>query len=84
MKCLIKEGYKHSTMNYIDGLLFQLIYFIEYLDGLLEATLSPTRFPKPLKTLTLLLGLFVPFLISSGMFIRLAATIIGTAVRFER
>lgn len=52
--------------------------------GLLEATLSPARFPKPLKTITLLLGLSVPFLISSGMFIRLAGTLIGTAVRFER
>ncbi|KAK4403884.1 hypothetical protein Sango_0757000 [Sesamum angolense] len=50
--------------------------------GLLEATLSPARLPKPLKTLTLLIGLFVPFLLSSGMVIRLCATIIGTAVRF--
>ncbi|CAK9136112.1 unnamed protein product [Ilex paraguariensis] len=53
-------------------------------NGLLEATLSSTRLPKPLKTLTLLMGLAAPFLLSSGMFIRLAATIIGTAVRFER
>ncbi|KAL0340734.1 UNVERIFIED_CONTAM: Vacuolar membrane protease [Sesamum radiatum] len=52
--------------------------------GLLEATLSPARSPKPLKTLTLLIGLFVPFLLSSGMVIRLCATIIGTAVRFVR
>ncbi|XP_011084329.1 endoplasmic reticulum metallopeptidase 1 isoform X2 [Sesamum indicum] len=52
--------------------------------GLLEATLSPARLPKPLKTLTLLIGLFVPFLLSSGMVIRLSATIIGTAVRFVR
>ncbi|KAK1355488.1 Endoplasmic reticulum metallopeptidase 1 [Heracleum sosnowskyi] len=52
--------------------------------GLLEATLSPARFPKPLKTITLLLGLSVPFLISSGIFIRLAATLIGNVVRFER
>ncbi|XP_057471267.1 uncharacterized protein LOC130760088 isoform X2 [Actinidia eriantha] len=52
--------------------------------GLLEATLSPVRLPKPLKTLTLLMGLFVPFLISSGMFIRMAGTIIGIAVRFDR
>ncbi|KAL0403477.1 UNVERIFIED_CONTAM: Vacuolar membrane protease [Sesamum radiatum] len=52
--------------------------------GLLEATLSPARMPKPLKTLTLLIGLFVPFLLSSGMVIRLSATIIGTAVRFVR
>ncbi|KAK6144774.1 hypothetical protein DH2020_021594 [Rehmannia glutinosa] len=52
--------------------------------GLLEATLSPARLPKPLKTVTLLIGLFVPFLLSSGMVIRLTATIIGTAVRFVR
>uniref|UniRef100_A0A5B7BT72 Vacuolar membrane protease n=1 Tax=Davidia involucrata TaxID=16924 RepID=A0A5B7BT72_DAVIN len=52
--------------------------------GLLEATLSPARLPKPLKTLTLLMGLSLPFLISAGMFIRLAGSIIGIAVRFER
>ncbi|KAK2998546.1 hypothetical protein RJ639_024198 [Escallonia herrerae] len=51
--------------------------------GLLEATLSPARLPKPLKTTTLLLGLSVPSLISGGMFIRLAGTITGLAVRFE-
>ncbi|XAR72115.1 hypothetical protein NMG60_11018634 [Bertholletia excelsa] len=52
--------------------------------GLLEATLSPVRTPKPLKTVTLLMGLSVPFLISSGMFIRLAGTLIGITVRFDR
>ncbi|KAJ9553834.1 hypothetical protein OSB04_017879 [Centaurea solstitialis] len=52
--------------------------------GLLEATLSPARVPKALKTITLLLGLFVPFLISGGMFIRLAGTVVGMAVRFDR
>ncbi|XP_059628313.1 uncharacterized protein LOC132271067 isoform X2 [Cornus florida] len=52
--------------------------------GLLEATLSPARIPKPLKTLTLLVGLSVPFLISAGIFIQLAGTIIGIAVRFDR
>ncbi|KAF7132164.1 hypothetical protein RHSIM_Rhsim09G0151500 [Rhododendron simsii] len=52
--------------------------------GLLEATLSPARLPKPLKTITLLMGLSLPFLISAGMFIRLASTIIGTVVRFDR
>ncbi|KAL6977246.1 hypothetical protein U1Q18_026042 [Sarracenia purpurea var. burkii] len=52
--------------------------------GLLEATLSPVRLPKPLKTLTLLMGLSLPFLISAGMFIRLAGTIIAIAVRFDR
>lgn len=52
--------------------------------GLLEATLSPARAPKALKTITLLMGLFVPFLISGGMFIRLAGTVVGIAVRFDR
>lgn len=52
--------------------------------GFLDATLSPARLPKPLKTVTLMLGLSVPVVISSGLVIRLAATIIGTLVRFER
>ncbi|KAG5239711.1 endoplasmic reticulum metallopeptidase [Salix suchowensis] len=52
--------------------------------GLLEATLTPARLPKPLKLATLLMGLAVPILISSGTFIRLAGTIIGMAVRFDR
>lgn len=52
--------------------------------GLLEATLSPARLPKPLKTVTLLIGLSVPFLLSSGIIIHLSATLIGSAVRLER
>lgn len=52
--------------------------------GLLEATLSPSRLPKQLKIVTLLMGLTVPILISGGIFIRLAGTIIGIAVRFDR
>ncbi|CAH9055161.1 unnamed protein product [Cuscuta epithymum] len=52
--------------------------------GLLEATLSPARLPKPLKTLTLLIGLSVPFIITSGLIIRLVATVVGTSVRFVR
>lgn len=52
--------------------------------GLLEATLSPVRLPKPLKLATLILGLATPILISSGILIRLAGTIIGTLVRFDR
>ncbi|PIN06961.1 Aminopeptidases of the M20 family [Handroanthus impetiginosus] len=52
--------------------------------GLLEATLSPARLPKPLKTVTLIISMVLPFLLSSGMVIRLSATIIGTAVRFVR
>ncbi|ONI23875.1 hypothetical protein PRUPE_2G213300 [Prunus persica] len=52
--------------------------------GFLEATLTPARFPKPLKLATLLIGLAVPILISAGGFIRLAGTIIGTVVRLDR
>ncbi|KAI3817653.1 hypothetical protein L1987_11449 [Smallanthus sonchifolius] len=52
--------------------------------GMLEATLSSARAPKALKTITLLFGLSVPFLISGGMFIRLAGTVVGMAVRFDR
>ena len=57
---------------------------VEYSDGLLEATLSPVRLPKPLKLATLIVGLAVPILISAGIFIRLAGTIIGTLNRFDR
>ncbi|XP_065871502.1 uncharacterized protein [Euphorbia lathyris] len=52
--------------------------------GLLEATLTPARFPRPLKLATLLMGLAVPILISAGTFIRLTGTLIGIMVRFER
>ncbi|XP_050250124.1 uncharacterized protein LOC126697256 isoform X4 [Quercus robur] len=52
--------------------------------GLLEATLSPARLPKPLKLATLLMGLAVPILISAGIFIQLAGTVIGNMVRFDR
>lgn len=60
------------------------IGMLDYLDGLLEATLSPARLPKPLKLATLLMGLAVPILISAGIFIQLAGTVIGTMVRFDR
>ncbi|CDO99744.1 unnamed protein product [Coffea canephora] len=52
--------------------------------GLLEATLSPARLPKPLKTLTLVIGLSFPFLLSSGMIIRLTSIMVGSTVRLER
>ncbi|KAK9126019.1 hypothetical protein Scep_014865 [Stephania cephalantha] len=52
--------------------------------GLMEATLTPMRSPKPLKTVTLLLGLTVPVLVTAGNFLRLVGTIIGIIVRFER
>ncbi|XP_050210391.1 uncharacterized protein LOC126660769 [Mercurialis annua] len=52
--------------------------------GLLEATLTPARLPRPLKLATLLMGLAVPIVITVGTFIRLAGTIIGIMVRFDR
>lgn len=52
--------------------------------GFLEATLSPARLPRPLKIVTLLMGLAVPILISAGVFIGLTLTIIGVVVRFDR
>ncbi|XP_010558756.1 PREDICTED: endoplasmic reticulum metallopeptidase 1 isoform X1 [Tarenaya hassleriana] len=52
--------------------------------GLLEATLTPARLPRPLKFVTLLFGLAVPVLVSSASFIRLAGTMIGMLIRFDR
>ncbi|GAV73091.1 Peptidase_M28 domain-containing protein [Cephalotus follicularis] len=52
--------------------------------GFLEATLTPTRLPRPLKLATLLMGLALPILISAGNFIRLTGSIIGMVVRFDR
>ncbi|KAH0942309.1 hypothetical protein HID58_001946 [Brassica napus] len=52
--------------------------------GLLEATLTPIRFPKPLKLATLAISLAVPILVSAGGFIRLAGTLIGMLIRFDR
>uniref|UniRef100_A0A1D1YA17 Vacuolar membrane protease n=2 Tax=Anthurium amnicola TaxID=1678845 RepID=A0A1D1YA17_9ARAE len=51
--------------------------------GLIEATLTPVRSPKPLRIVTLLLGLALPILLSAGMLIRLVGTIIGLLVRFD-
>ncbi|AED92872.1 Zn-dependent exopeptidases superfamily protein [Arabidopsis thaliana] len=51
--------------------------------GLLEATLSPIRLPKPLKLATLLISLAVPILVSSGSFIQLTGTMIGMLIRFD-
>ncbi|KAK4835909.1 hypothetical protein QYF36_016130 [Acer negundo] len=52
--------------------------------GLLEATLTPVRLPRPLKLATLLIGLAVPILISAGSFIRLAGIIVAIVVRLDR
>ncbi|CAL0316102.1 unnamed protein product [Lupinus luteus] len=52
--------------------------------GFFEATLAPARLPKPLKLVTLLIGLATPIVFSAGTFIRLADTIIGGMVRLDR
>ncbi|XP_038999127.1 uncharacterized protein LOC120124539 [Hibiscus syriacus] len=52
--------------------------------GLLEATLTPGRSPKPLKLATLWIGLAIPILVTAGPFIRLVITMIGLSVRFVR
>ncbi|CAL9752585.1 unnamed protein product [Musa acuminata subsp. burmannicoides] len=52
--------------------------------GLMEATLSPLRSPKQLKIVTLILGLAMPILFSSGMMIRLVGILVGIIVRSER
>ncbi|XP_074294566.1 uncharacterized protein LOC141622432 isoform X2 [Silene latifolia] len=52
--------------------------------GLLEATLSPLRLPKPLKIATLLIALSVPMVVSAGAIVRIVGILIGTAVRFDR
>ncbi|XWS66161.1 hypothetical protein CRYUN_Cryun05aG0176200 [Craigia yunnanensis] len=52
--------------------------------GLLEATLTPVRLPKPLKLATLLMGMAIPILVSAGIFIRFTNAIIGLSVRFDR
>ncbi|KAJ8506521.1 hypothetical protein OPV22_007407 [Ensete ventricosum] len=52
--------------------------------GLMEATLTPSRSPRQLKIVTLIFGLAMPILFSSGMVIRLVGILVGTIVRSER
>lgn len=52
--------------------------------GLLEATLSPIRFPKPLKIATLVMALSVPLVFSAGSIIRIISVLIGSVVRCDR
>lgn len=59
-------------------------FWLNYPDGFFEATLTSERLPKPLKLITLILGLATPILFSAGIFIRLAAILIGGMVRFDR
>ncbi|GKC60947.1 hypothetical protein Tco_1088545, partial [Tanacetum coccineum] len=87
-RSLYKSGFLQwiillATRNYfkVGSSYIALVWLVSpaFAYGLLVATLSSARAPKALKTITLLLGLFVPFLISGGMFIRLAGTVIGIA-----
>lgn len=52
--------------------------------GLAEATLSPMRQPKELKTSSLILGLIPPVVLTAGIFIRGVEIIVGTIIRFDR
>jgi hypothetical protein len=70
--------------------LFTHGYYLEYswchffVDGFLEATLSPVRLPKQLKVVTLVLGLAAPVVSSAGLVVRMTDVIIGTVVRADR
>ena len=55
-----------------------------FLDGFLEATLSPVRLPKQLKVVTLVLGLAAPVVSSAGLAVRMADVIVGSIVRIDR
>lgn len=55
-----------------------------FLDGFLEATLSPVRLPKQLKVVTLVLGLASPVVLSAGLAVRMADVIVGSTVRIDR
>uniref|UniRef100_A0A0D9W782 Vacuolar membrane protease n=1 Tax=Leersia perrieri TaxID=77586 RepID=A0A0D9W782_9ORYZ len=52
--------------------------------GLMEATLSPSRSPKQLKVVTLVLALAAPVVSSAGLVIRMVDVIIGSIVRVDR
>eukprot|EP01018_Ginkgo_biloba_P031316 Gb_39788 [translate_table: standard] len=52
--------------------------------GLTEATLSPMRQPKELKTSSLILGLIGPVVVTAGIIPQLVAILVGTMVRFDR
>lgn len=58
--------------------------FCFYVDGFLEATLSPVRLPRQLKVVTLVLGLVAPVVSSAGLAVRMADVIVGSVVRVDR
>ncbi|KAH9288162.1 hypothetical protein KI387_032279, partial [Taxus chinensis] len=52
--------------------------------GLMEATLSPMRPPKELKTSSFIVGHITPIVISAGILLRLMGTLVAILVRFDR
>jgi len=55
-----------------------------FVDGFLEATLSPVRLPKQLKVVTLVLGLAAPVVSSAGLAVRMVDVIVGRIVGIDR
>ncbi|KAL4190238.1 hypothetical protein AMTRI_Chr07g23690 [Amborella trichopoda] len=90
---LFKAGFVQWLIILITGTIckvgssyFALVWLVSpaFSYGLLEATLSPIQSPKQLRTVTLVIGLAAPIIITAGIVIRLMGTIIGTAVRVDR
>ncbi|GLJ53167.1 hypothetical protein SUGI_1133080 [Cryptomeria japonica] len=52
--------------------------------GLMEATLSPIRPPKELKTSSFFVGHITPIVVTAGVLLRLIGILIGVLVRFDR
>ncbi|CAL9093220.1 unnamed protein product [Musa textilis] len=92
-RCLFKAGFIQWLIILIIGNFYKvgssfvaLVWLVSpaFAYGLMEATLSPLRSPKQLKIVTLILGLAMPILFSSGMMIRLVGILVGIIVRSER
>ncbi|KAF9597571.1 hypothetical protein IFM89_019889 [Coptis chinensis] len=75
----------HGTLFKIGSSYVALVWLISpaFAYGFLEATLSPVRPPKPLKIVTLVLGMAVPIVLTAGIFIRLVGTVIGIVIRYD-
>ncbi|MCO5571575.1 hypothetical protein L7F22_025319 [Adiantum nelumboides] len=52
--------------------------------GLIDATFSPQRAPRELRTLTLLVALPIPLIASAGSTVNFFSFIVGSLVRFDR
>ncbi|XP_051121228.1 uncharacterized protein LOC127244779 isoform X2 [Andrographis paniculata] len=65
-----------STYLALAWLIFPAIAY-----GLFEATWSLETLPSPLNTQSLLVGMFAPVVLTAGVVIQLAATVIGFSVR---